>query len=81
MPTISYKVKGRPFECKRDKLSDCVDALVEAGRFPEGTTVNKIVNTGSQRIDYNKNVLPHTESNVKRLTEKGEKVTAEATQI
>ena len=81
MPTISYKVKGQPFECKREKLSECIEALIEAGRLPEGTTATKVINTGTQRIDYNKNVLPHTESNVKRLAEKGEKVTAEATQI
>ena len=81
MPTISYKVSSQPYECKRDKLSECIEALVEAGRLPAGTDVAKVVNTGCQRLDYNKNVLPNTPSNVKRLEEKGEKVSAEAKQI
>jgi len=81
MSTVSYKVKGQRFECKRDKLSDCIAALVEAGRLPAGTDAAKVVNTGVQRLDYNKNVLPTTESNLKRAAEKGEEVSAEATQI
>lgn len=81
MPIISYKVKGERFECQRDKLSECVEALVEAGRLPAGTDVAKIVNTGAQRIDYTKNILPDTKSNVERREKEGSTASAEATKI
>ena len=81
MPKISYTVKGELFECEREKLSECVDALIKADRLPAGTDIGKVVSTGCQKIDYQKNCAPNTASNKKRREEKKDKPEKQATKI
>ena len=83
---IRYKAKNKdgetiPYECERPKASEAIEALVASGRLPVGTTVEKVINTGCQRLDYTMNRLPHTASNLERAEKEGKKVSAEATKI
>ncbi len=66
MVKVSYTVKGELYGCEREKLTEVVASLIEAGRLPKDTTVTKVVNVGCQRLDYQYNFAPLTKSSQKR---------------
>lgn len=81
MPKVSYNVKGKDYGCEREKMSEVISALIEAGRLPEGTTVAKVVSTGCQKLDYQHNFAPLTESSKKRKSTAKDKPKKEVTVI
>lgn len=79
MPKIEYTVKGETIVVEREKVSECIEVLVETGHINESETVGALISTGCQKADYQKNHAPNTPSNVKRREEKANKPKKEAT--
>ena len=81
MPKVSYTVKGELYECEREKMSEIITALIEGGRLPKDATIAKVVSTGCQKLDYQHNFAPLTESSKKRKESAKDKPAKEATKI
>ena len=81
MPKVSYTVKGELYGCEREKMSEIVTSLIEAGRLPADTTIAKVVSTGCQKLDYQYNFAPLTESSKKRKESAKDKPKQEETKI